>query len=55
MNEAATLTVTNESLSIFNLIIHASLLVQIVLLILVAASEVTVRAVHRDRGSMRGD
>jgi biopolymer transport protein TolQ len=38
MNEAATLAVTNESLSIFNLIIHASLLVQIVLLILVAAS-----------------
>ena len=38
MNEAATLAVTNDSLSIFNLIIHASLLVQIVLLILVAAS-----------------
>ena len=38
MNEAATLAVTNESLSIFNLIIHASFLVQIVLLILVAAS-----------------
>ena len=38
MNEAATLAVTNASLSIFNLIIHASFLVQIVLLILVAAS-----------------
>ena len=38
MNEAVTLAVTNESLSIINLIIHASLLVQIVLLILVAAS-----------------
>ena len=38
MNEAATLAVTNDSLSIFNLIIHASFLVQIVLLILVAAS-----------------
>ena len=38
MNEAATLAVTNDSLSIFNLIIHASMLVQIVLLILVAAS-----------------
>ena len=38
MNEAATLAVSNESLSIFNLIIHASLLVQIVMLILVVAS-----------------
>jgi len=38
MNEAATLAVTNDSLSIFNLIIHASFLVQIVLLILVVAS-----------------
>ena len=41
MNEVATLAVTNESLSIFNLIIHASLLVQIVMLILVAASLVS--------------
>jgi len=41
MNEAASLAVTNESLSIFNLIIHASLLVQIVLLILVTASVVS--------------
>jgi len=38
MNEATTLAVSNESMSIFNLIIHASLLVQIVMLILVAAS-----------------
>ena len=38
MNEVATLAVTNESLSIFNLIIHASFLVQIVMLILVVAS-----------------
>jgi len=38
MNEAATPAVTNESLSIYILTIHASLLVQIVLLILVAAS-----------------
>ena len=38
MNETASLAVTNESLSIIELIIHASLLVQIVLLILVAAS-----------------
>jgi biopolymer transport protein TolQ len=38
MNEAATLAVSNESLSIFHLIIHASLLVQIVMLILVVAS-----------------
>ena len=38
MNEAATLAVSNESLSIFNLIIHASLLLQVVLLILVVAS-----------------
>ena len=38
MNEAATLAVSNESLSIFNLIIHASFLVQIVMLILVVAS-----------------
>ena len=38
MNEAATLAVANESLSIISLIIHASLLVQIVMLILVVAS-----------------
>ena len=38
MNEAVTLAVNNESFSIIYLIIHASVLVQIVLLILVAAS-----------------
>jgi biopolymer transport protein TolQ len=41
MNEAVTLTVNNESLSIIDLIIHASLLVQVVMLILVAASLVS--------------
>ena len=41
MNEAQSLVVTNESLSILDLIFHASLLVQIVMLILVAASLVS--------------
>ena len=41
MNEAVTLAVNNESFSIIYLIIHASVLVQLVLLILVAASLVS--------------
>ena len=41
MNEAVTLVVTNESLSIIDLIIHASLLVKMVMLILVVASLVS--------------
>ena len=41
MNETSTLTVANDSLSMFDLIIHASLLVQLVMLILVVASVVS--------------
>jgi biopolymer transport protein TolQ len=41
MNEAVTLAITNESLSMIDLIIDASLLVQLVMLILVAASVVS--------------
>ena len=41
MNEAVKIAVSNESLSILDLILQASLLVQIVMLILVAASLVS--------------
>ena len=41
MNETSTLTVANDSLSMFDLIIHASLLVQLVMIILVVASLVS--------------
>ena len=41
MNETSTLTVANDSLSMFDLIIHASLLVQLVMIILVVASVVS--------------
>ena len=41
MNEAVKIAVSNESLSILDLILQASLLVQLVMLILVAASLVS--------------
>ena len=41
MNETSTIAIANDSLSMFELIINASLLVQLVMLILVVASVVS--------------
>ena len=53
MNEAVKLAVSNESLSILQLVLQATLLVQLVMLILVAASLVSWTVIFSKASSLK--